>query len=168
MNIESQLKLQAFLDGELPEVEAREVATWLARDQEAALLLQELRHTRQALKGFDSTIRLPETREFFWSKVEREIRRQEQTTPAASPAPKASFWLRFLVPSGALAIVIITALFGASQLGLLSTGNAAELETASTDSGGLTYRDYSTGTTLIWLSYPAEREVAQNEPAGRL
>ncbi len=168
MNRESQLKLQAFLDGELPEAEAHEVAAWLARDQEAALLLQELRHTRQALKGFDSTIRLPESREFFWSKVEREIRRQEQTMPAAPLAPKASFWLRFLVPSGALAIVAITALFAASQFGLFSTANAAELEAASTDAGSLTYRDYSSGTTFIWLSYPADKEIARAEPAGKL
>src|SRR5690242_11198744 len=100
MNGESQIKLQAFMDGELPESEAREVAGWLARNQEAALLLQELRHTRQSLKGHDASIKLPESREFFWSKIEREIHRQEQTAPAIAPAPKASFWLRFLVPSG--------------------------------------------------------------------
>ncbi len=168
MNRDSQLKLQAFFDGELPEAEAREVANWLARDQEAALLLGELRHTRQAMAGFDASIKLPESREFFWSKIEREIRRQEQSAPADQPAPKASFWLRFLVPSGALAIVATTALFAAAQFGLFSTAEAAELETASSDAGSLTYRDYSSGTTFIWLSYPADKEVAQAEPAGKL
>src|SRR5260370_38312502 len=110
MDNESQLKLQAFLDGELPKAEAAEVANWLARDQEAALLLAELRHTRQALAGFGSTIRLPESREFFWSKIEREIRRQEQPAPLAKPAPKGSFWLRFLWPSARRAIVTPTCL----------------------------------------------------------
>src|SRR5260370_22648469 len=121
MNHESELKLQAFLDCELPEAEAREVANWLARDQEAALLLAELRRTREALSGFESTIRLPESREFFWSKIEREIRRQEQTAPVSGPAPKPSFWLRFLVPSGAFAIVAVTLLFAAAQFGLFSS-----------------------------------------------
>jgi len=32
---EQQLKLQAYLDGELPEAEARAVAEWLSRDEGA-------------------------------------------------------------------------------------------------------------------------------------
>ena len=72
-NHDDQLKLQAHFDGELPEPEARAVANWLARDREAVALLAELRNTRKALKGFESDIKLPETREFYWSKIEREI-----------------------------------------------------------------------------------------------
>src|SRR5260370_37928654 len=138
MDNESQLKLQAFLDGELPKAEAAEVANWLARDQEAALLLAELRRTREALSGFGSTIRLPESREFFWSKIEREIRRQERTASVFGPEPKPSFWLRFLVPSGALAIVAATLLFAAAQVVVLSGAHRAELESASTDARALT------------------------------
>ena len=85
MDYNAQLKLQAFLDGELPEAEASEVANWLARDREAAALLEELRNTRSALAGFEAEVRLPESREFFWSKIEREIQRLE--TPAPKPAP---------------------------------------------------------------------------------
>ena len=43
MNEEQQLKLQAFVDGELPEAEARGVAAELARNSEATALLNELR-----------------------------------------------------------------------------------------------------------------------------
>jgi len=75
MDYNAQLKLQALLDGELPEAEASEVAKWLARDREAAALLEELRHTGAALKGAEMGVRLPESREFFWSKVQREIQR---------------------------------------------------------------------------------------------
>ena len=46
VNTEQQLKLQAFLDGELPEQEARDMAALVARDAEAADLVAELRHTR--------------------------------------------------------------------------------------------------------------------------
>ena len=60
MDIDAQLKLQAFLDGELPESEAREVANWVARDKEATALLAELRNTRQALAGFEAVMTLPE------------------------------------------------------------------------------------------------------------
>ena len=71
MDYKVQLKLQAFLDGELPEAEASKVANWIAGDGQASALLEELRHTQEALAGFEAGIRLPESREFFWSKIER-------------------------------------------------------------------------------------------------
>jgi len=40
-----------------------------------------------------------------------------------------------------------------------------EMETALTDTGAFTYRDYSAGTTLVWLSYPAENEPDDDEDA---
>jgi hypothetical protein len=43
---------------------------------------------------------------------------------------------------------------------------AAEIETALADSGAFTYRDYSAGATLVWLSYPADTEVADNDEMG--
>ena len=66
---QKQLKLQSYLDGELPEAEAAEVARWLSEDQEASALLTELRQTTQAMAGFEDGVRLPESREFFWSKI---------------------------------------------------------------------------------------------------
>ena len=62
MKQELQLKLQAYLDGELPEGEAREVAGLLAQDAEARALLAELKNTRAALAGFEADIKLPESR----------------------------------------------------------------------------------------------------------
>ena len=47
MTNEQQLKLQAFLDGELPEREAREILAWTQRDSAAAALLAELKNTRR-------------------------------------------------------------------------------------------------------------------------
>src|SRR5437667_753153 len=99
MNYDAQLKLQAYLDGELPEAEARAVANWLAQDREAVALFGELRNTRQALVGVEVGVTLPESREFFWSKIEREIRRQEQTQPLSPPVRFVTAWRRFLVPA---------------------------------------------------------------------
>ena len=167
MDYDKQLKLQALLDGELPEAEAGAVAQWVAQDHEAAALREELHNTRGALAGVEAGIQLPESREFFWSKVQREIQRLE--TPAAKPAP-ASFsalWRRFLVPASAVAALIIA---GVVLNRPDSTGRtpAAEIETALADSGAFTYRDYSAGTTLVWLSYPAEAEVADDDEMGTI
>jgi anti-sigma factor RsiW len=163
MDYKAQLKLQALLDGELPEGEASEVTQWVARDREAAALLAELRHTRGALAGFDAGVRLPESREFFWSKVEREIQRLE--TPAAKPARVSYLTLlrRFLVPASAVAAVLMAGLMLNRPAGLTGRTVGTEIETALADSGAFTYRDYSAGTTLVWLSYPAENEVAETD-----
>ena len=40
------------------------------------------------------------------------------------------------------------------------------METALADSGAFTYHDYSAGATLVWLSYPAEDEVADRRRDG--
>jgi anti-sigma factor RsiW len=162
MDHNAQLKLQAFLDGELPKGEASEVANWLARDREAAALLEELRNTRGALAGAETGVRLPESREFFWSKVEREIRRLD--APAAKPARQSYFTLfrRFLVPASAVAVVMIAGLV----LNRSASPSATVVETALADSGAFTYRDYSAGTTLVWLSYPADNEVVETDEMG--
>ena len=168
MDYKAQLKLQALLDGELPEGEASAVTQWVAEDREAAALLEELRNTRGALAGFDTDVRLPESREFFWSKVQREIQRLE--TPAQKPARVTYFTLvrRFLVPVSAVAVVLIAGLMLNRPAGLSGRTVAAEIETALADSGAFSYRDYSAGTTLVWLSYPAENEVAESDEMGTI
>ena len=93
MTNEQQLKLQAFLDGELPEREAREILAWTQRDRDAAALLAELKNTRQVMQKSEPHLSVPESREFFWSKIEREIQRGEPQAAADRTCP-------FLPPCG--------------------------------------------------------------------
>ena len=159
MNADHQLRLQAYFDRELSEHEVREVEITLATDAEARGLLGELRSTGNALAGFEAEIKIPEARDFFWSKIQREILRQEQAEPARSAALPA--WRRFLIPSGAFAAVAIAGLLGAHQMGWLAGGaRSPQIETFLTDSGAMTYRDELERTTVVWLSYPGENEFA--------
>ena len=161
MEYDAQLKLQAYLDGELPEAEAREVAKWLATDREPVALLGELRNTRQALVGLEVGVTLTETREFFWSKVEREIRRRQPAQPISRPEPFWLAWRKFLLPAGAIASVALAVLFV-----MFGSSPVVSVQTAIADPGAFTYQDFSSGTTLVWFSYPADSETAQNSPAG--
>jgi anti-sigma factor RsiW len=152
MNEEQQLKLQAFLDGELSEDEARTTAAWVARDAEATALLGELRNTRKALADFEPGVKLPESREFYWSKIEREIQRLE---PAPQPVrrPSLASWLgRLLVPAGAIAALIIVGL-----VAIRPPGANPSTDASLADAGAFTYRDQAAGLTVVWLSYPAEK-----------
>src|SRR5579859_6594192 len=160
IDYKEQLKLQAYLDGELSAREAHELANRIGRNQEAAALLTELRQTRQALGGFEEGIQLPESREFYWSKIKNQIERLE---PAAQAAP-AHFLLlarlrRFLVPAAGLALLVIA--------GLVATQGPPQesgpIETALADPGAMIYHDYSAGATFVWLSYPADKEIADED-----
>jgi anti-sigma factor RsiW len=166
MEYEAQLKLQAFLDGELPEGEASKVTDWAARDREAAALLEELRNTRGALAGFEAGIQLPESREFFWSKVQWEIQRLETPAPKPAPTPLFALLRRFLVPASALAVVLVAGVVLIRPAGPFGRNATGGIETALADAGAFTYRDYSAGTTLVWLTYPADNEVADNKDTG--
>ncbi len=170
MTQEQQLKLQAFLDGELPAREAREILTWTQRDREASSLLAELRNTRQALAKSEPHLSLPESREFFWSKIEREIRRQE---PAAAAAPGASRpamlrdWLLPAVAAGALVLVAAGLLvhFNVPKPAPETAADAdtPTVETTLANSDATTYRDASEGTTLVWFSPAADDNPAPNK-----
>jgi anti-sigma factor RsiW len=162
MNFETQLKLQAYLDGELPESEAREVAKWLAHDQEVVLLLGELRNTRQAIAGFEAGVRLPESREFYWSKIDRAIGQLERPQPVAQKRPLFFRLQRFLAPvSGALALAVI---LGITLLNGNTGTTLGETELASEDMGAITFRSESEGMTTVWLYNRGDSEFT-DDPA---
>ena len=159
MTLEQQLKLQAFLDGELPEKEARGVAAWVARDAEATDLLAELRNTRRALADFEPALRLPESREFYWSKIQRQIERLEPL-PQAPPASTLPRLRRFLIPAIAVAALALIVAFASLQFGWVRLPGGSETEMTCADSGMFTYQNDADGTTLVWLNNPAESEFA--------
>jgi anti-sigma factor RsiW len=150
MNHDAELKLQAWLDGELSDREAAEVKEWLARDSEARLLLAELQNTGAALAGQEEGIKLPESREFFWSKISREIERQERVA-AAQTQPAGRPWLRLLVPVGSLAAVAFLAVWLAGQSPSGGPGMTSEMELASDDMGAYTFRNQEDGMTMVWF-----------------
>jgi anti-sigma-K factor RskA len=158
MDSELQLKVQAYLDGELPLGEARQIEDRLGRDAQAQSLLAELKMTTSLLAGLDQDLKLPESREFFWSKIERDIQRHSRPIPPPASAWPWAFWRRWLASAGALAAILL--------VGLLAVrGPRGPLvEATLTDSGAFTYRDYSARTTLVWFSYPADNEIAEADP----
>jgi anti-sigma factor RsiW len=168
INYDTQLKLQAYLDGELTEADAREIAQLLAHDQEAVALLAELRNTRQCLAGCERgiVIVVPESREFFWSKIERQIERETPIVRAPEKVSLWNTWRRLMVPAGALAGVIIAGLLAGVQFFKPALGPGTD--TSLADPGTFTYRDYAAGTTLVWVTYPAENELAESERTATL
>ncbi len=163
MNEELQLKLQAYADGELSPGEAREMADLVARDADARALLTELNNTRGALAVYEPEIRLPESREFYWSKIEREIGRLEATGTSRPAASGFMAWRRFLIPAGAVTALVLAAFALFPQLHGSRVTASESSEFTLADSDAFTYNDYANGTTLVWLSYPAEGDFTNIE-----
>jgi anti-sigma factor RsiW len=152
MTQETQFKLQAYLDGELSITERAEVETLLRQDEFARNLLTELSQTARVLGACAPEIKVPEAREFYWSKIQREI--DLGPTPASAPAVSFGTWLRrLLVPAGAVAGLAI-----AVMLSLPRESAATNFFTASGDAVAFTYENYNTGTTLVWLDFADETD----------
>jgi len=170
MTEEQQLKVQAFLDGELPESDRREVAAWLAQDADATALLGELKNTRNALKGFAPEVKLPESREFYWSKIKREIERAAPEPVAAPQASLFGWFRRALVPLATVAALSLVALV---VINSFSTGGHRPIPMTANvvlgaNANAVTYRDDAQDMTVVWLSYPAENKFTQASPGDTL
>jgi len=95
INHETELKLQAYLDGELSEAQAKGIADLLGCDAGAQTLYQELRIAKSLLAGNELERKLPEPPEFYWSKIQRHIERLESTQwlwPCATRKAAGTFW----------------------------------------------------------------------------
>ena len=155
MNGEDGIKLQAHLDGELTGREAHQAAALIETDAEARALFAELEQTKTLLTANEPEMRLPESREFFWSKFDRHIQRLENA-PAEIQAPS---WILFVrnhvrgiaAASAAVALVV----FAAFQMNLVSPGMFEEIDNPlDDDTGSFSFRSESQKNTLVWIANP--------------
>jgi anti-sigma factor RsiW len=109
MELETQLSIQALIDGELSDAKQREVEQLIATDAGAKALHTELSNTVGALRGGELERQLPESREFFWSKIADEIELSERREARAQARPAASvaLWKRLLLPFAAAAALVL-------------------------------------------------------------
>lgn len=164
MNLEQELKLQAWLDGELPPAEAARLAQTAQDDPRARQLVAELTAVKTALAGNELERKVPDTREFYWSQIQRRIQREEtRSVPVAtSISALLARWRRLIAPmAGALAGA---ALLVVSIRQSVPVPAFVETTVTSSDFDALTYHDQSSGMTVVWLKY-REQEPAPSEEA---
>jgi anti-sigma factor RsiW len=159
-DLPTALKLQAHLDGELAPGEAREMVSLLQRDAEARGLFDELQSTRRLLAANEPEIKMPESREFYWSKIRRELERLDRE-PEARPRRVWGLpqWLRLALPAGAVlgAVLVFAAVMlhrSAFAPGpgspLFAVGD--EIETPLEEMNSFTFRSESARMTVVWVS----------------
>ena len=155
MNGEDGIKLQAHLDGELTGRDAQRVAALMENDAEARALFGELQQTKTWLKANEPEMRLPESREFFWSKIEREIQ-QLELAPAEKRTPTwVWFFRRHLSAIAGTSVAAALVVFVAFQMNVLSPSMFEEIDNPlDDDTGSFSFRSESQKNTLVWIANP--------------
>ena len=108
MENEDRLKLQAWLDGELPTHEAARVADWVEANPSARELAEELRAVKVALQVGEMPVAVEDSREFYWSQISSQIELEKVAEPVVVEALPWMEWCRqWLVPVGGLAAIVV-------------------------------------------------------------
>ena len=156
ITLDLALKMQAYVDGELPAKEATQVARLVSADPEAQALLAELALTRSFMRGNEFDRPVPETREFYWSGISRAI--QPGKSAVRSPTRVRAFpWIRIVAALGGAACLAL-AVFNAKKLGFSfvqhrpPAGAAEEVDNAFESATTITFRSEEEGLTVVWVS----------------
>ncbi len=150
MKTDEILKLQAYLDNEVSSGEARRIATWLAGDSEARQIFQELKGIKSAMADNELLVKLPESREFYWSKIQRGI----ESAPTPAPRPEATrWWSRIGVPFAAAiaAVAVLMSVTSFDLPGLRLQTAVHEIDASEPDDGSITFHSQSEGMTVVWI-----------------
>jgi anti-sigma-K factor RskA len=159
MNDDAQLKLMAYLDGELPAEDVADIENLIKVDQEAAELVSELRWAQEAISGNELEIKVPETREFYWSKISKAIEFEaKQAERTAGSSEKLKWWNKFLLPFAGVAAVALVFTF-ANPSSDPTTQDDPGLVNAEDASVQLDeYYDEQEQTSMIWVTTDSEEE----------
>lgn len=147
---EFTLDLQAYVDGELSPSKRLEVERVLTNDAEAREMVDGLRRLAELVRQNEPALRVPDSREFYWSQIQRRIAAAEAAdavgTHRAASASRAAGWLRWLAPAlGVAAVTVVVLLPNREADPLVVAGSGVQ------DAVTMTYRSDSDGVVIHWI-----------------
>ena len=153
MNPENELKLQAYLDGELAVPDAQAVEAQVQANAEVRAMAAELRWTKAMLKGNDLERTVPETRDFYWSKIEQTIQAGQAAVLSRDRihGPRFNWLSRFWPQLGGAWAVSLLLVLATIRFGWLAGPSWIEADHASNDLGAMVFRSDAERMTMVWL-----------------
>jgi anti-sigma factor RsiW len=162
MKNDTQLTVQAYLDNELSPGDARKVAELISADSTARDLFAELRQTRDLLKPENEpVVQVRDTREFYWSQIQRAIEADGLATRAESKTSTSAWWLKLLLPAaGAVGLFAILLTItqpprhtntASNTMSAISTP-AHVIQDLSPEVSSITFRSEAEGVTVVWVT----------------
>lgn len=143
MDEKKSLELMALLDGAEERGRREAVEAWLKSEPDAAALRDELTWVSQALRSHEPVAKVPESRDFYWSQIQRRIQAEAAKAAPAKPNRRLSDWLSWLVPIAGVAAVTMLFTVHPWQPGARTSG----LNEAS----ATTYTSETDGVTIHWI-----------------
>lgn len=107
MNQETLLEIQANVDGELAPRRRRVVDALIAADPQARAWHNELEQTAAILRAGEPQARIAESREFYWSKIQRRLIAANVRQAKDRRFAGWTLILRWLAPVAATAAVAV-------------------------------------------------------------
>jgi anti-sigma factor RsiW len=155
---EQNLRLQAWVDDELSARERRSVESWLAQDAGAHASATELRAVARCLAANETPRPVPESRDFYWSKIARAIESESAAQVSAGTVTLWQRWRRWWLP--AAAGVSLLALGGFGLLRWSSEGQSPavlavvnDLEKPIQEASSFSFRAEAEGMTVVWVNF---------------
>lgn len=156
MNIRQQLKVQAYLDGELSPHAARQVESLLRHDREAKRLYASLKETRKILRKNEGPVALPVSGDYYWSRIEQRMMTLGlPSAPAHAWWPPVWAWLarrwKWLAPAAAAGALLL--LMSPAKVSwphpIDLTG--LEVESEYADANVVTFQSEADDITVVWV-----------------
>ncbi len=157
MNMDAKLRLQAYVDGELPASQADQIRDWLAGDAAARELVGELERSSSILKRNELPAKLPVSPDFYWTQIKQRIE-QVEAAPSTVPSPRITIgWIwKWLVPISGMALIVLSLLsvrpHATRPQPSLAAWSGTEVESAIPDSDVVTFRSDTEGISVVWMN----------------
>ncbi len=132
MNYEKKIKVQAWVDGQMPAHKAARVAEWVETNSEARELAEELRSVKVLLQIGEKPVKVEDSREFYWAQIARRIDSKDTTEPKADVVGSTTWieWCQqWLVPVGGLAAIVVMIATVGTQPGMVHPTGGPEADT---------------------------------------
>jgi anti-sigma factor RsiW len=160
MTEDQKLRLQAWVDGELHGRERRQVEAWLAQDAGAQAWAAQLRAAARCLAANETPRQVPQSREFYWSKIGRAIELELAADEAVKPSTRWLSWRVWWLPAAALSLlalggfVLLRSLPDRQSPAVLAV--ASELETPLKEVSSFSFRADSERMTVVWVNFRSD------------
>ena len=153
---ETQLKIQALVDGELTGREAEELRARLESDAGLRALHARLTAVRGLMAGAELPRTLPESGDFHWSQISQAIGHGErEARRLAKPATRANWLLRWVMPLAGVACLVLVLSLQQTKMPDLNIllGGDHELELTADEIDVMTFNTGDDTMSIVWLDY---------------
>ena len=155
---ETELKVQALVDGELTGREAEDLRARIETDDGLRKLHARLTAVRGLMAGAELLRTLPESGDFHWSQISGAIEREDREVKRlARPVPGMNRLLRWVTPlAGVGCILLLLTLLSRHNdppaLDIL-LGSDYELELSDDEIDVMTFNTEDDAMSIVWLDH---------------